>query len=583
MKSNQNILVRLFKLGAEKTVWFYSCILISILLSISSTIKPLITSKAIDVGILEKNESFLIQMLVWITILTFLEVVLQYVLILFSNLIAQDVIYDLRMKLYKKLIYFKTAFFDRTSNGVLVTRSVSDIETIATVYKDGILMMFGDILRIIFVLIAMFYENWILAIISFMILPVMYFITRFFQKTLKKVFADERNATARLNSFVQERLSGMSIIQLFNRQKIEFKKFESINSEVTKAYLKTVFYFSLFFPIVELISSVAIGFVIFTGALMLNYKLSVSAGEIIAFVMFINMLMRPIRQIADRFNQIQRGVVGAERVLNLIDSHEELNNSGTIECKKIDGTISFQNVHFSYIENEEILKGISFDVKKGQTIAIVGTTGAGKSTIINLLSRFYDISSGKILIDGISVKEYKLSAIRSQIAVVLQDVFLFNSSILENITFGDKNISIEEVIQAAKEIEVHDFIMSLPDGYNHKVSERGNSMSLGQRQLISFLRAYLVNPSILVLDEATSSVDTITEEFIQKATEKLTQNRTSIIIAHRLATVQQADKILVLNKGKIVEQGTHTELLKNNSTYFNLYQSQFTEDNELVN
>jgi ATP-binding cassette subfamily B multidrug efflux pump len=570
-----NILKRLFKLGTENKTWFISCIIISILLSVSSTVKPKLVSEAIDVGITLKNQPFLISMLIWITILTFAESIFQYLLAITSNLIAQNVIFNLRTKLYQKLIHFKTSFFDKTPNGVLVTRSVSDIETVSTVYNDGILMMFGDILRILFVLFMMFYTNWMLAIISAMILPIMYYLTKYFQEALKVAFSDERNASAKLNTFVQERLSGMSLIQLFNRQKIELQKFNQVNLEVTQAHLKTVFYFSLFFPVVELVASIAIGLMIFVGTLMLQFKMKLSAGEIVAFVMYINMLMRPIRQIADRFNQIQRGIVGAERVLKLIDSDERLDDSGTIQNQNIKGKIEFKNVHFSYIENEEILKGVSFEAQVGQTLAIVGTTGAGKSTIINLLSRFYDISSGDILIDDVSITNYKLQNLRSQIAVVLQDVFLFNSSIFENITFGDKFITLEQVIHAAKQIEVHEFIMSLPGGYEHKVSERGSSLSLGQRQLISFLRAYLFNPSILVLDEATSSIDTISEELIQNATEKLTKNRTSIIIAHRLATVQKADKILVLDAGKIIESGTHQELLDKKGTYFELFQAQF--------
>lgn len=574
-ESKNNTLKKLFKLGTENKTWFIGCIVISILLSISSTVKPKLVSEAIDLGVTLKNQSFLITMLIWITILTFAESIFQYLLAITSNLIAQNVIFNLRTKLYQKLIHFKTSFFDKTPNGVLVTRSVSDIETISTVYNDGILMMFGDILRILFVLFMMFYTNWVLAIISAMILPIMYYLTKYFQEALKIAFSDERNASSKLNTFVQERLSGMSLIQLFNRQKIEQQKFNQVNAEVTQAHLKTVFYFSLFFPIVELVASIAIGLMVFVGTLMLQFKMKLSAGEIVAFVMYINMLMRPIRQIADRFNQIQRGIVGAERVLKLIDTDEKLDDSGTIQNQNIKGKIEFKDVHFSYIENEEILKGISFEAKVGQTLAIVGTTGAGKSTIINLLSRFYDISLGDILIDDVSIKNYKLQNLRSQIAVVLQDVFLFNSSIFENITFGDKSISLEQVIHAAKQIEVHDFIMSLPGGYEHKVSERGSSLSLGQRQLISFLRAYLFNPSILVLDEATSSIDTISEELIQNATEKLTKNRTSIIIAHRLATVQKADKILVLDAGKIIESGTHQELLEKKGTYFELFQAQF--------
>lgn len=574
-KSNTNVLIRLFKLGFEFRFWFFSCVTVSVLLSLASSYKPILTSDAIDLGVVQKDSHFLIKIIIYLVIFTFLEVILQYFLAVYSNLIAQNVIYALRIKLYRKLVYFKTSFFDRTPNGVLVIRSVSDVETVATIFNDGILMVFGDILRIAFVIIAMFYANWILAIISLLILPIMYFLARYFQNALKKTFIDERNASARLNSFTQEKLSGMNLIQLFNRQKIEKEKFKSINNEVTYSHLRTVFFFSLFFPIVELIASIAIGVIILTGSIMLSYNLSISAGEIVAFVMFINILMRPIRQIADRFNQIQRGIIGAERVLKLIDTNESFEDSGIDNSHIIQGKIIFRNVRFSYVANEEVLKGISFEVKQGKTIAIVGKTGSGKSTIINLLCRFYEIQEGEILIDDIPLKKFKLNHLRKQIAVVLQDVFLFNTSIFENITFGNTDITLERVEAAAKEMGIHQFIMNLPNGYYHKVSERGNSLSYGQKQLISFLRAYLFNPSILILDEATSSVDIQTEELIQKATERLTKNRTSIIIAHRLATIQNANQIMVLSSGNILEQGQHKELLKNKSMYHDLYHAQF--------
>lgn len=576
--NEKNTLARLFKFGLEFKFWFFSSIIISILLSLVSSYKPILTSEAIDLGVVKNNSFLLKTMVLWIAIFTFIEVIFQYFLTIYSNLIAQNVIYNLRMKLYHKLIHSKINFFDRMPTGILITRSVSDVETVATVFNDGILMIFGDILRIVFVIITMFYANWILAIISFMILPIMYFLIRYFQNVLKKTFTNERNASAKLNSFIQERLSGMNLIQLFNHQEIEKEKFKSINNEVTQAHLKTVFFFSLFFPVVELIASLSIGLIIFIGALMIFYRLNVSPGEIVAFIMFINMLMRPIRQIADRFNQIQQGIIGAERVLKLIDSnHYSIEDLGIESSHIIQGKITFDNVSFSYIKNEKILKGISFQINQGQTVAIIGATGSGKSTIINLINRFYEIQEGKILIDDIPIKRFKLNHLRKQIAIVLQEVFLFSESIFENIKFGNHEITLKKIEKAAKEIGIHDFIQNLPNGYYHKISERGNSLSYGQKQLISFLRAYLFNSPILILDEATSSVDTEIEELIQKTISKLTKNRTAIIIAHRLLTIKNADKIIVIHKGEIIEEGCHEELIKNKFMYYDLYHAQFSK------
>lgn len=574
-KFNTSILIRLFKLGFKFRSWFLICIIVSIFFSIFSSYKPICTSYGIDLGVVKKNNFVLIHIICFVSIFTVLEVILQYCLTIYSNLIAQNVIYDLRIRLYRQMIYFKTDFFDRTPNGVLVTRSVSDIETIASVFNEGILMVFGDMSRIVFVILAMFYSNIILAITSLLIILIIYFFTQYFQKILQQLFIDERNACAKLNSFIQERLSGMRLIQLFNRQEIEKKNFQSINNEVTQAHIKTIFIFSLFFPIIELIASIAIGMIIFTGSMMLFYNFNISAGEIVAFVMFINMLMKPIRQIADRFNQIQRGLVGAERVLNLIDTNESLIDCGTTDVNIVKGKIVFKNVYFSYFKNQEVLKGISFSISPGESVAIVGKTGSGKSTIINLLSRLYDVQKGEIYIDDLLLKNFKLKNLRKQISVVLQDVFLFNRSIFENITFGNSTIKMSEVEKAAKIIGVHNFILKLPNGYNYAVSERGNSLSYGQKQIIAFLRAYLYNPSILILDEATSSIDINTEELIQKATERIIQNRTSIIIAHRLATIKNVNRIIVLNSGRIVEEGSHKELLKNKSMYYDLYNSQF--------
>ena len=572
---NLKELKRLFELGIRDKKLFVTVIIIAVLLSALSSIRPLITGDAVDTYILHKNEGLLLQIGLILGGILLLEVVFQYFFILLSNIIAQTVIEKLRVDLFNKIINYRLSFFDRTPNGTIVTRSVSDIETISQVFTDGILVVLGDVLRILFIMITMFYTNWKLALVVIVILPLMTLITSLFQKSIKRTFSEERTQTAIFNSFVQERLSGMKIIQLFNREEAEYKRFKKINENLRDAYLATVFYFSLLFPIVELVSALALGLVIILGGLSAVYYKDVMPGEIIAFIMFIPMLVRPIRQMAERFNNLQRGLVSAERVFKMMDLDDTIPNKGTIKKDKINGTIEFKDVVFEYIEGEEILKGISFKANPGETIAIVGATGAGKSTIINLLSRFYDIKSGKICIDGIDVKDYELSNLRSHIAVVLQDVFLFNDTILNNITLRDPNITYEEVVSAAKEIDIHQFIEQLPNAYHYKVSERGGTLSVGQRQLIAFLRAYIYNPNILVLDEATSSIDTASEALIQEATEKITKNRTSIIIAHRLATIQNADKIIVMDSGKIMEIGKHRELLEKDGYYAHLYNAQF--------
>ncbi len=569
-QSTWNIIKRLFVIGMKFRSWFLVTLVISIVLSVISTYRPYLTMQIVDTDIIQLRDKDLMMKHIYILVaLVFGETLLNFFLVYFSNFISQNVIRDIRERLYHKLIYFRTAFFDKTAIGQLVTRAVGDVETIATVYTDGFLMVFGDILRIVFVLVMMFQVDVNLSYISLVILPLMVVITRFFQKRLKKAFGDERTWTANQNSFVQERLSGMSIVQVFNRQQAEFKKFDDINVTLKAALLRTVFIFSLFFPVVELISSLFIGFILLYGGFI-----TIKAGAVIAFIQYISMLIRPLRQIADRFNNIQRGIVGAERVLGVMDEDFAMPNTGTIKKDHFQGKIEFKNVHFSYDEKQEVLKGISFKVNPGETVAIVGATGAGKSTIISLITRLYDTDSGSILLDDVDLKSYELYNLRGHIGVVLQDVFLFHGSIYENLAFGDESVTLDKIKSVARDIEVDDFIESLPGGYEYVVRERGSSISLGQRQLLSFLRAYLSDPKILILDEATSSIDQESEKLIQRATEKITKNRTSIIIAHRLSTIENADKIIVMEHGKIVEEGKHEELLQKGGYYSTLYQAQ---------
>lgn len=573
-QSTWEIIKRLFVIGMKFRSWFIFTLIISVLLSIISTYRPYLTMQIVDTDIIQLKDKQLMMKHIYILVaLVFGETLLNFFLVYFSNFISQNVIRDIRERLYHKLIYFRTSFFDKTAIGQLVTRAVGDVETIATVYTDGFLMVFGDILRIIFVLFMMFQVDVHLSYISLAILPLMIIITRFFQKRLKKAFGDERTWTANQNSFVQERLSGMTLVQVFNRQKAEFEKFDKINITLKGALLRTVFIFSLFFPVVELISSLFLGFILLYGGFI-----TIKAGAVIAFIQYISMLIRPLRQIADRFNNIQRGIVGAERVLGVMDEDFNLPNDGKIVKDHFDGKIEFRDVHFAYDEKQEVLKGISFKVNPGETVAIVGATGAGKSTIISLITRLYDINSGRILLDDADIKAYELHNLRSHIGVVLQDVFLFNGSIFENLSFGDETITLDKIRSVGKAIEVDDFIMSLPGGYDYVVRERGSSISLGQRQLLSFLRAYLSDPKILILDEATSSVDHESEKLIQRATEKITKGRTSIIIAHRLSTIEKADKIIVMDHGKIVEEGKHMELLHQNGYYSTLYKAQLRKD-----
>jgi ABC-type multidrug transport system fused ATPase/permease subunit len=489
------------------------------------------------------------------------------------------VVKDVRVFLFEHMLKFKMKYYDNSSVGTLITRAVTDMERIADIFGQGLFMISKDLLVMLVVSSLMIFMNWKLSIIVFLTLPIVLFATKIFQKYMKKAFEEVRTEVSNLNSFVQERVTGMKILQLFTREETEYKNFKIINERHKKGWLKTIWYNSIFFPIAELLSSITLGMVVWYGGLNIVLEGVGSQGDLFAFVMMLPKLFRPLRQIADKFNSLQMGMVAAKRVFKIIDTTSQIDDNGTIEASNFKGDIAFDSVKFCYVEDEVVLKGVSFNVKAGQTVAIVGATGAGKSTIINLLNRFYEIDGGVISVDNQDIKTVTLESLRSQIAVVLQDVFLFADTILNNITLNAPHIIEEQVYDAAKAIGIHDFIMSLPNGYQYNVKERGAMLSSGQRQLISFLRAYVTNPSILVLDEATSSVDSYSEQLIQNATDKITKGRTSIVIAHRLATIQQADKIIVMDKGEIVEQGTHNELLQLKDGYYRkLYEVQFMKN-----
>ena len=546
-------------------------------LAVFGAFRPYILKEAIDVKIANKEyNGFVVYMLVMLALLV-LEVVSQLLFIYYASWLGQSVVKDIRVKLFKHMLKFKMTYFDKSSVGVLITRAVTDMERIADIFGQGLFMIFSDILKMLVVAGFMAFINLKLSLIVFVTMPIVLFATKIFQKYMKRAFEDVRTEVSNLNSFVQERVTGMKILQLFTREDTEYRKFKAINDRHKNGWLKTVWYNSIFFPIAEFLGSLTLAMVILVGGFdAISEMPGTTLGDLISFTMFIPMLFRPLNQIANKFNTLQMGMVAADRVFKVLDTTSNIDDSGTIEAKHFKGDISFKDVRFSYVKDEEVLKGISFNVEAGETVAIVGATGAGKSTIINLLNRFYDINSGTIKVDDIDIKDMTLSSLRSQIAVVLQDVFLFADTILNNITLNNEAITEEDVVKAAKAIGIHDFISSLPNGYHYNVKERGVMLSSGQRQLISFLRAYVTNPSILILDEATSSVDSYSEQLIQDATDKITKGRTSIVIAHRLATIQQADKIIVMDAGQIVEIGTHKSLLEKETGYYkNLYEVQF--------
>lgn len=563
---------------------FYGVIVFAVLLAVFAAVRPLLLADAVDEYIKPKNHFGLVQYIFIMGLTLLFEVFSQFYFVYWANWLGQDIIKDIRIKLFQHMLNFRMKYFDNAPVGQLVTRSVSDIEQIAKIFSQGLFMIISDLMKMAACLIIMFYMNWKLSLIVVAAMPILIYITRVFQKKMQVAFEEVRSQVSNLNTFVQERLTGMKIVQLFNREQIEHQKFIDINEKHNKAWLKTILYNSIFFPIADIISSITLGLVIFNGGIqIINGNEFTTQGQMTAYIMFIGFLFSPLRQIADKFNEMQMGMISANRVFDIIETQEDVQQNGTIPAHHFKGEIQFKDVRFSYLKGEEVLKGIHLDVKSGQTIAIVGSTGAGKSTIINLLNRFYEIDSGEIYIDNHNINDFELQSLRQQIAVVLQDVFLFADTIFHNITLHNPAITREDVITAAQKIGVHDFIMSLPDGYDYDVKERGVMLSSGQRQLIAFLRAYVCNPSILILDEATSSIDTYSEELIQNATQTITKGRTSIVIAHRLATIVNADKIIVMDKGQIVEQGNHAELLNKSDGYYkNLYESQFSvESNEI--
>jgi len=549
----------------------------AVLISIFSTLTPYLIKIAVDDYLaLGKYDEF-IYLICFMLLNLLLTVVFMFLFSFYANLLGQNVVFDLRVKLFKHILNFKMGYFDKSSVGRLVTRAVNDMETIASIFSQGLFMIVADLLQMFLVIIIMLVISWKLSVSVFVVLPFILFATRKFQKSMKVAFNEVRAEVANLNSFVQERITGMKIVQIFNREKIEYDNFIEINKKHKKAWLKTVWYNSIFFPIAELSTSVTVGLIVWYGGLNSILEDSeITLGIIFLFIQLSQMLFRPLRQIADKFNTLQMGMVAANRVFKIMDTESKILNSGNLSYDSFLGNIKFNNITFSYSEGVDVLKDISFNVNKGEKIAIVGATGSGKTTIINLLTRFYPTTQGSIEIDDIDINNMDLYSLRSNIALVLQDDFLFADSLLNNITIWNKTISFDNVVKAAKKIGIHDFIMSLPGGYNYNVKERGVMISQGQRQLISFLRAYLKNPSILILDEATSSIDSNSEELIQSAILKITENKTSIIIAHRLSTILNSDRILVMDSGKLVEYGSHLELINKKKGYYkNLYEIQF--------
>ena len=567
------VLRQLYSFVKPYKAQFYFLVFLTIALAILAPTRPYFIQIAIDDYVAVGDSVGLLRIIYILVGLMILQALVQWAHTYYSGWIGQVIIKDIRVRLYKHLLKLRLKFFDNTPIGRLVTRNVSDIETLADVFSEGLAAIIGDLLQIITILGVMFYIDWKLTLVSLCTLPLLIISTYVFKEKIKVTFNDVRNAVSNLNSFLQEHITGMNIVQIFNREQREFEKFKDINREHRTAHIRSVLYYSIYFPVAEIIQAIGIGLVVWYGAVGV-LGLDLQIGILISFIMYLQLFFRPIRQIADRFNTLQMGVVSSSRIFKLLASTDNIANEGSHKPEKIQGNIRLENVWFAYVDEEYVLKNINFEVKSGETIALVGATGAGKSSIINLISRFYEINQGQIFIDGTEIREFELGTLRKHIGVVLQDVFLFSNTIYQNITLGNPSISREQVLEAAENVGALKFIERLPGGLDYNVMERGATLSVGQRQLISFVRAMVYNPEILILDEATSSVDSETEELIQESTEKMMKGRTSIVIAHRLSTIQKADKILVLHKGEIVESGTHDSLLELGGYYTQLHQMQ---------
>jgi ATP-binding cassette subfamily B protein len=571
------LLRRIYSLAAPYKVKLTIAILLTICMSFLGPYRPFLVQHTIDAFVTTGDEAGVIRMSLLILVLLIVQSMMQVWATILTNFLGQAVIRDLRLKVYDHLLSLRMKFFDRTPVGTLVTRTVSDIETIADVFSEGLINISGDVLQILFILAMMFWSDWQLSLVSLSVLPLLLYSGYLFKEKVRLSFEDVRTQVARLNTFVQEHIQGMQIVQIFNREKVEMERFGKINAEHRDANIRSVFYYSVFFPVIELIAAVSTALIVWYGARGVLGE-TTSVGTMIAFMMYIHLFFRPIRQLADRFNTLQMGMVASERIFKLIDDRSHHEHSGKVDPGNLRGDVEFRDVHFGYNENEPVLKGISLNVKKGSTIALVGATGAGKTSVISLLNRFYEAQGGQVLIDGMDIRSFDVKLLRKQISVVMQDVFLFSGTIMDNIRLYDPGISEEAVISASKILGAHTFIERLPNGYQQEVQERGATLSAGQRQLISFVRALVADPAILVLDEATSSVDNETEEIIRRAIEKLMAGRTSIVIAHRLSTIRHAEEIIVLDKGEIIERGTHAQLLEKDGAYRMLYEMQFADN-----
>ena len=571
---NWELLFNIFSLALPYRGKFFTAVFLTISIAILGPLRPYLIQHTLDTYVTKNDSVGLLNFSLLLFFLLLLQSAIQWWSTLLANFLGQQIIYDLRNKVYNHLLSLKLKYYDQTPVGTLVTRSISDIETISEVFSEGMINIAGDIIQIVVLLVLMFGTHVKLSLVCLSVLPVLFYSGYLFKEKIKTSFEDVRTQVANLNTFVQEHLSGMQLVQLFNRENEELDKFKKINAEHRNANIQSVFYYSVFFPVVEVLSAISIGLLVWYGSKEVLAE-EISLGVLVAFILYINLFFRPIRQLADRFNNLQMGMIASERIFQLIEDISPKETEGNKILNQTRGNIEFCNVSFAYTPNQPVLKNISFSVQPGKTIALVGKTGAGKSSIIQLLSRFYDIESGEILIDGANINQYTLASLRSKISVVMQDVFLFNGSILENIQLYNKTLSEDQIIATAKLLGAHDFIMRMPNGYQQIITERGANLSVGQRQLISFTRAMVTDPAILVLDEATSSIDHETEEIIQHAIEKMRAGRSSIVIAHRLSTIANADEILVLEKGEIVERGNHQNLLQNSGYYKNLYEKQF--------